>query len=161
MGWSPASSKRRNSSELFRYGDCLQGCKGSSFAWCCTDAASISTTRFLNEVLHRAYDLIRCTITVFVSGNSRKMAISFIRTRQGWLYLAVLLDLYSRRVVGWSMSERPDLALILNALDMALEQRRPRTGLITPPPFHSVIAPMVAGNQASEPAVFRLSGSIF
>ena len=56
--------------------------------------------------------------------------MTFIRTRQGWLHLAVLLDLYSRRVVGWSMSERPDLALILNALDMALMQRHPQTGLV-------------------------------
>ena len=41
--------------------------------------------------------------------------MTFIRTRQGWLHLAILLDLFSRRVVGWSMSERPDLALVLNA----------------------------------------------
>jgi len=40
--------------------------------------------------------------------------MTFIRTRQGWLYLAILLDLYSRKVVGWSMSDRPDLALILS-----------------------------------------------
>lgn len=56
--------------------------------------------------------------------------MTFIRTRQGWLHLAILLDLFSRRVVGWSMSERPDLALVLNALNMALEQRQPRRGLI-------------------------------
>ena len=56
--------------------------------------------------------------------------MTFIRTRQGWLHLAILLDLFSRRVVGWSMSERPDLALVLNALNMALEQRQPQHGLI-------------------------------
>lgn len=56
--------------------------------------------------------------------------MTFIRTRQGWLHLAILLDLFSRRVVGWSMSERPDLALVLNALNMALEQRQPKRGLI-------------------------------
>jgi len=56
--------------------------------------------------------------------------MTFIRTRQGWLHLAILLDLYSRRVVGWSMSARPDLALVLNALNMALEQRQPKRGLI-------------------------------
>lgn len=56
--------------------------------------------------------------------------MTFIRTRQGWLHLAILLDLYSRRVVGWSMSEKPDLALVLNALNMALEQRQPEPGLI-------------------------------
>ena len=51
---------------------------------------------------------------------------TFIRTRQGFLHLAVLLDLYSRRVVGWSMGDRPNLMLALSALDMALLQRRAR-----------------------------------
>lgn len=46
---------------------------------------------------------------------------------EGWLYLAVLLDLYSRRVVGWSMSSRNDTALALDALDMAVAHRRPGT----------------------------------
>lgn len=56
--------------------------------------------------------------------------MTFIRTRQGWLYLAMLLDLYSRRVVGWAMGERPDEALTLAALEMAIESRRPLPGLI-------------------------------
>lgn len=53
-----------------------------------------------------------------------------IRTRAGILYLAVLVDLYARRVVGWSMSGKPDLALVLGALRMALEQRQPDRRLI-------------------------------
>ena len=56
--------------------------------------------------------------------------MTFIRTRAGFLHLAVLLDLYSRKVVGWSMSERPTLAVALNALNMALTQRQPLTTLI-------------------------------
>lgn len=55
--------------------------------------------------------------------------MTFIRTREGWLHLAVLLDLFSRRIVGWAMGERPDEALALGALKMAIEQRRPRPGL--------------------------------
>ena len=51
--------------------------------------------------------------------------ITFVSTAEGWLYLAVLIDLYSRRVVGWAMSERIDQQLVLDALNMALEQRRP------------------------------------
>jgi len=54
----------------------------------------------------------------------------YIWTRQGWLYLAVILDLYSRRVVGWAMSERIDRHLVLNALDMALKGRQPPHGLL-------------------------------
>jgi putative transposase len=56
--------------------------------------------------------------------------ITFIPTAEGWLYLAVLIDLYSRRVVGWAMSERIDQQLVLDALNMALLQRRVRPGLI-------------------------------
>ena len=55
--------------------------------------------------------------------------ITFIRTRAGFLYLAVLLDLYARRVVGWSMAHQPNVALVLGALIMALE-RQPACGLI-------------------------------
>lgn len=56
--------------------------------------------------------------------------VTYIPTREGWLYLAVLLDLYSRKVVGWSMSEHNDEALTLAALQMALDQRQPGSGLI-------------------------------
>lgn len=56
--------------------------------------------------------------------------ISYIPTAQGWLYLAVLIDLYSRRVVGWAMSSRIDQKLTLSALRMALAQRRPGKGFI-------------------------------
>jgi transposase InsO family protein len=50
--------------------------------------------------------------------------ITYIRTDEGWLYLAVLLDLFSRRVVGWSMSEHIDTQLALGALRMAVSNRR-------------------------------------
>ena len=56
--------------------------------------------------------------------------ITFVPTAEGWLYLAVLIDLYSRRVVGWAMSERIDQQLVLDALNMALLQRRVKPGLI-------------------------------
>jgi putative transposase len=56
--------------------------------------------------------------------------ITYVPTRAGWLYLAVVLDLASRRVVGWAMSERIDVALPLAALEMALADRRPAPGLV-------------------------------
>lgn len=56
--------------------------------------------------------------------------MTFIRTREGWLHLAVLLDLFSRKVVGWAMDHRPGQVLHLGALQMALAQRRPLPGLI-------------------------------
>jgi len=56
--------------------------------------------------------------------------VTFISTRAGWLYLAVLLDLYSRKVIGWSMSEQNNKQLVINALDMALERRQPQSQVI-------------------------------
>ena len=56
--------------------------------------------------------------------------ISYIWTAEGWLYLAVLIDLFSRRVVGWAVSDRLKKDLALRALRMALVTRRPPRGLI-------------------------------
>ena len=56
--------------------------------------------------------------------------VTFVWTLQGWLYLAVILDLFSRRVVGWAMSAHNDEKLVLQALNMALHRRRPARGLI-------------------------------
>ncbi len=56
--------------------------------------------------------------------------ITYIATQEGWLYLAAILDLYTRRIVGWAMSDRMTSALTVSALNMALQQRRPATGLI-------------------------------
>jgi len=56
--------------------------------------------------------------------------ITYVPTAEGWLYLAVLIDLFSRRVVGWAMSRHIDKKLALGALDMALNHRRPEAGFI-------------------------------
>ena len=56
--------------------------------------------------------------------------MTYIRTRQGWLYLAAVLDLCSRKVVGWAMANRMVSALPEQALKMALMQRVPDTGLV-------------------------------
>ncbi len=56
--------------------------------------------------------------------------ISYVWTAEGWLYLAIVLDLYSRRIVGWSTSNRLKKDLALNALRQAIIMRRPSSGLI-------------------------------
>jgi putative transposase len=56
--------------------------------------------------------------------------ITYIPTRNGWLYLAAVLDLFSRRIVGWAMSARCDATLTQNALLMALSQRQPTADLL-------------------------------
>lgn len=56
--------------------------------------------------------------------------ITYIPTRAGWLYLAVVEDLYSRRVVGWSMADHLESRLVVNALALAVERRLPGEGLL-------------------------------
>lgn len=56
--------------------------------------------------------------------------VTFVATREGWLYLAVLLDLYSRKVVGWAMGRQQNRQLVIDALTMAIEHRRPKPGLV-------------------------------
>ena len=56
--------------------------------------------------------------------------ITYVPTREGWLYLAVVLDLHSRRAVGWAMRANLEWELVRDALTMAIAQRRPRPGLL-------------------------------
>jgi transposase InsO family protein len=56
--------------------------------------------------------------------------ITYIATGEGWLYLAIVIDLYSRKVVGWSMDDTMKVSLVNNALNMALSRRNPPKGLL-------------------------------
>jgi len=60
--------------------------------------------------------------------------ITYVWTHQGWMYLAVVIDLYSRKVVGWSLGRRLSSSLVCDALLMALWRRRPPKGQLI---FHS------------------------
>ena len=76
-----------------------------------------------DNLLARQFDVDRPN-AVYVSD------ITYIWTQEGWLYLAVVMDLFSRKIVGWSMSSRMKAKLVCDALRMALWQRRPKAGLI-------------------------------
>ena len=67
-----------------------------------------------------------------VSAKNRVWAgdLTFVPMRTGWLTVAVLLDLYSRRVVGWAMSDRQTLSVVVEAWWMAWKRRRPAAGLV-------------------------------
>jgi putative transposase len=69
------------------------------------------------------------------SGPNQKWVgdISYIPTEEGWLYLAIVLDLFSRKVVGWAMDDNMRTQLVARALNMAIQTRRPSPGLL----FHS------------------------
>ena len=70
-----------------------------------------------------------------IGGTNRVWAgdITYLPTREGWLYLAVVLDLFSRRVVGWSMKSTIDRSLVVGSLQAAIGDRKPTVGLL----FHS------------------------
>ena len=65
-----------------------------------------------------------------VSDQAYVQDITYIWTQEGWLYLATVIDLYSWRVVGWSMESRMTAQLVCDALRMAIWQRWPKAGLI-------------------------------
>jgi len=76
-----------------------------------------------SNLLNRQFD-VDCPNKVWASD------ITYLWTKEGWLYLATIMDLYSRKIVGWSVSNRINADLSLGALKMALGNRRPEFGLI-------------------------------
>jgi transposase InsO family protein len=76
-----------------------------------------------DNLLQRQFDVPQ-TDRVYASD------VTYIWTQEGWLYLAVVIDLCSRKVVGWSMSSRMKAQLVCDALTMAIWQRRPKAGLV-------------------------------
>lgn len=72
--------------------------------------------------------------------------ITYVWTREGWLYLSTVIDLYSRKVVGWSLGKRLTADLVLSSLDKAVKLRKPEAGLI----FHSDRGAQYAGDKFRE-----------
>ena len=75
-------------------------------------------------------NLLERRFTVPTANRGWVTDITYVWTLEGWLYLAVILDLFSRRVVGWSLSERLERGIALDALKMALQDRQPPQGLL-------------------------------
>jgi len=74
--------------------------------------------------------------------------ITYLRTWQGWLYLVAVQDVFSRRIVGWSMADHMRTELVTDALQMALAQRRPAPGLIWHSDQGSQFVSLAFGQQA-------------
>ncbi len=77
-----------------------------------------------------APNLLDRQFTVATPNRAWVTDITYVPTQEGWLYLCVYLDLFSRRVVGWAMSERMTAELVTSALTMAVQRRRPEAGLL-------------------------------
>ena len=87
----------------------------------------------MERIQDPAPDLVQRGFQVDVPNKIWVGDITSLRTKEGWLHLAIVLDLFSRRIVGWSMGLTVDTPLPMAALNMALAQRKPSAGLI----FHS------------------------
>lgn len=93
-------------------------------------ARKYKATTNSNHKLPVAPNLLEQDFTAMAPNQKWVSDITYIQTDEGWLYLAVVLDLYSRLVVGWSMSERMTVNLVSDALTMALWRRKMPTGVI-------------------------------
>ena len=92
-------------------------------AWRCVTTEADPANAVMSNTLNRDF-----TAT---SANEKWVTdVTFVPTDEGWLYLAAIIDLYNREVVGWAMGDSNDTALALRALDMALTSRNPQEGLI-------------------------------
>lgn len=77
--------------------------------------------------------------------------LTYIRTGEGWLFLAALIDIHSRKVVGWSMQETLHASIAIEALDMAIQRQRPAPGLV----HHSDRGIQGGLNRSSQHSQFR------
>jgi putative transposase len=85
--------------------------------------------------------------------------ITYLRTWEGWLYLVAVQDLYSRRIVGWSMADHMRTELVTDALQMALAQRRPDPGLIWHSDQGSQFVSLAFGQKARAAGIAQSMGS--
>ena len=93
--------------------------------------------------------------------NSKWVAdITQISTHQGWVYLAAVQDLFSRRIVGWSMADHMRAELVTDALEMAIRRRRPEPGLIHHSDQGSQYVSLAFGQKAREHGIARSMGNI-
>jgi putative transposase len=85
--------------------------------------------------------------------------VTYLRTWEGWLYLAAVQDAYSRAIVGWSMAEHMRAELVVDALEMAVQRRRPAPGLIHHSDQGSQYVSLAFGQAAREAGIARSMGS--
>jgi putative transposase len=85
--------------------------------------------------------------------------IPYLRTGEGWLYLAAVQDTYSRQIVGWSMATHMCASLVVDALKMALHRRRPEPGLIHHSDHGGQYVSLAFGRAASQAGIAVSMGS--
>ena len=106
-----------------------------------------------------APDLVRRQFTTPQPDQLWVADITYVRTGNGWLYLAVVLDAFSRRVVGWAMSSVLETMLVLDALNMALWNRRPTSGVVHHSDRGTQYTSLAFGRRCREAGVVPSMGS--
>ena len=113
---------RKRVARLMRRAGLAGVCRRRSVRTTCRDAAAAP-----------APDLVKRTFAASKPDQLRMADITYPPTGSGFLYLSVVVDACSRKVVGWAMADHPRAELVVAALDMALWNRRPRTAVATTP----------------------------
>ncbi len=119
-----------------------------------------TTLRSQVERTPPAPDLVKRNFTPEAPDRLWVADITYLRTWEGWLYLAFVLDTYSRRVVGWSMANNLKTELVLDALNMAIHTRRPQPGLIHHSDRGSQYTSVEFGSRLREEGLLPSMGSV-
>ena len=86
--------------------------------------------------------------------------ITYLRSWEGWIYLAAVMDCFSRRIVGWSMAEHMRAELVVDALEMAVARRRPGPGLVHHSDQGSQYVALTFGHAAGDAGIAVSMGSV-
>ena len=119
-----------------------------------------TTLRSHTERTPPAPDLVKRNFTPQAPDRLWVADITYVRTWEGWLYLAFVLDTYSRRIVGWSMANNLKTELVLDALNMAIYTRRPSPGLIHHSDRGSQYTSVEFGSRLKEAGLLPSMGSV-
>lgn len=119
-----------------------------------------TTLRSQTERTPPAPDLVKRDFTPEGPDRLWVADITYIRTWEGWLYLSFVLDTYSRRIVGWSMTNNLRTELVLDAVNMAIYTRRPQPGLIHHSDRGSQYTSVEFGSRLKEAGLLPSMGSV-
>jgi putative transposase len=107
-----------------------------------------------------APDLVKRNFTPEAPDRPWVADITYVRTWEGWLYLSFVLDAYSRRIVGWSMSNNLKTGLVVDAVNMATHNRRPAPGLVHRSDKGSQYTSVEFGGRLREAGILPSMGSV-
>ncbi len=107
-----------------------------------------------------APDLVNRNFTVTKPDQTWVADITYVPTYEGWLFLAAVIDLYSRKIVGWSMRDDLEAPLVVDAISMAIARRKPRPGLVHHSDRGSQYTSIAMGRTLRDSKIMASMGSI-